>query len=548
MEVSDGGRPLTWRAVDRDSLSRLFASGLTPDDVGRLYGRSGSMVRLAARGWGLDARALRARTHGLARMHPEIAAEFAGVVDGAPSHYRPDDLMTGSGARCRWTCSSCDTEWITSVANRTKRRSGCPGCARRRQVEIARARPAKSRPLSEISDELVRDFVRNLDRPDRDVSSTPSGSHNRVLWRCRRGHTWETSARQRVKNGSQCPTCLAGLWTSRLEFEVAELVQLSSGLPVVLGPRRARSDRAGEDRIDLLVTGADLLVDLDPTRWHAPTEAVGRDARKLDRLAGERYVRVRPNGLGPLPAGRSSPEQQVVLDDGDEDDPWTWASAVLRALLAFQPDTLVDEPTAEARAAARARADIKWRRLRSGLRLRSLSSDYPDVAAQFVEAIDRPGLTAADLAPSGDDRALWRCAVCGHEWEARVANRTVARTGCPPCSYRRGADRSARPHAGQSFADRHPELIPYFVENLENPDRSLFHLKPNSTDRCRWLCQYCRRPRVTTPQALNRRPHAGCRPCGGRRGAARRRPRDLDVNQGFGDRAARRATGTLECS
>ena len=83
MEAADGGRQPCWQEVDRESLSRLFAAGLTPDDVGRLHGRSGSLVRMAARRWGLDARALRARCHGLAQTHPEVAAEFIGMVDGA---------------------------------------------------------------------------------------------------------------------------------------------------------------------------------------------------------------------------------------------------------------------------------------------------------------------------------------------------------------------------------------------------------------------------------------------------------------------------------
>jgi hypothetical protein len=315
-----------------------------------------------------------------------VATEFVEVVDGAPSHYRPEDLLSGSGARCRWRCSVCAREWVTTVANRTKRRSGCPDCACHRHLEIARARPAKSHPLSETSQELVRDFAQNLSRPDRDSSSTPSGSHDRVLWRCRQGHEWEASARQRVKHGSQCPTCLAGLWTSRLEFEVAELVQLTTGLTVVLGPSYPRSDRAAKERVDLLVTGADVLVDLDPTRWHAPADAVERDARKLARLAGRRYVRVRPRNLGLLPPGCSDRRQQVVLPGGDETDPWMWTSAVVGALRAFDDGVRSEQPTIEARTAARVRADARWRTLRSGLRTRSLLSAQPEVAGQFVRA------------------------------------------------------------------------------------------------------------------------------------------------------------------
>ena len=520
-DASDGS--LTWKDIDRETLIRLLSSGLTPDQVGALCARSGWLVRKTARAWGLDCRALRARALGLAATHPDIAAQFLLVVDGAPLDHRTEDLLSGSGARCRWRCPTCAHEWVTSVANLTIRRSGCPACARGRAQAIARARPPKSLPLSKMAAELVDEFVANLSRPDRDVATTPSGSHDRVLWRCGAGHEWETSARQRVKHATQCPTCLAGLWTSRLEFEVAELIEVATGLTVTVGARQARTDRASDECVDLLVSDIGLLVDLDPTRWHSVDKAIAGDARKLDRLAGLRYVRVRPRGLGLLPTGRAGREQQVVLAGDNERDPWNWALAVLEALKTFSPGIQVQTPSPRARIEAKARADLRWRELRSGPRKRSLLSEYPSIAEQFVAAVGRPSLTQADLAPSNDDRVLWRCPDCAHQWEARVANRTLLGTGCPPCSYRRGAARAAMPRQGQSLGDRHPELVEFFVENQTNPGKTLFDLKPNSIDMCKWKCPHCGRPWLAKPHALNRNPKSGCRPCGVERSAEKRR-------------------------
>jgi rubrerythrin len=532
MSAPSDERPLTWKDVDREALAQLLASGLTPDQVGALFSRTGSLVRKTARAWDLDCRALRARALGLKARHPDIAEQFVHVVDGASLDLRPEDLLSGSGARCRWRCPSCKHEWVTSVANRTTRRSGCPACARGRAQEIARARPPKTRPLSKVAVDLVDEFVENLSRPDRDVTTTPSGSHDRVLWRCRVGHEWETSARQRARHSTQCPTCLAGLWTSRLEFEVAEFVQVATGLPVTVGARRARTDRASDERVDLLVPDIGLLVDVDPTRWHSADKAVAGDARKLDRLAGERYVRIRPRRLGLLPSRRADENQQVVLSGDDETDPWNWALAVLEALKRFSPEIEVRTPSPSARIEAKARADLRWRQLRSGPRARSLLSEHPEIAQQFVSTVDRPGLTQADLAPSSDDRVLWRCPDCGHEWEARVGNRTLLGTGCPPCSYLRGSARAATPRPGQSFADRHPELVEYFVENHTNPGKTLFDVKPNSIDMCTWNCRYCGQPWITKPHALNRTPTSGCRPCGSKRSAEMRRgPKQAKVSR-----------------
>jgi hypothetical protein len=437
------GRPQRWCDVDRAALVQLLSSGLTPAEVGALYGRDRDRVHGLVRRWGLDSRALRARAIGLAAQHPDIAAEFVEVVDGAPLTHGPQDLLAGSGARCRWRCTECQEEWVTSVCNRTKRRSGCPACSGRRALDRARARPAASLPLGAVAPDLGREFTRNLSRPDRDLHTT-------------------------------------------------------------------------------LVVEADLLCDLDTSRWHGDDSSVARDGRKLERLAGLRYVRVRPPCLGLLQAVAAPPEQQVLLDGDDEQDPWLWAAAVIRAVRAYRPVPRPTPPSAADRAAALTRADLRWRRLRTGTRGRSLSSEFPSVAEQLVEVPGRPELTAADLAPSGDDRAVWQCPACGHRWEARVANRTVLGTGCPPCSYRRGAALAARPRPGSSFADEHPDLVRFFIEDETAPGRTLADLRPGSTDRCRWHCPHCGRLWIAAPAVLHRNPGAGCRTCGYHRSARAR--------------------------
>jgi hypothetical protein len=367
--------------------------------------------------------------------------------------------------------------------------------------------------------------VANLSRPDRDATTTPSGSHDRVRWRCSRGHGWETEVRQRVSRATQCPTCLAGLWTSRLEFQVAALVSAVTDLLVTVGARLPRSDRAADERVDLLIDDLGLFIDLDPSRWHSSAESISRDARKLERLSKQPYLRVRPARIGPLPVELADPDQQMVLPGDDERDPMLWAEAVLARVRTIRPATPMRPLTVTTRDLALAGAHRRWRDLRSEPRRTSLASEFPEISEQLLEVVGRPALTAADLSPRGDDRAVWACPSCGHRWQARVANRTVQGTGCPPCANRRGATRAAAPRPGQSFADVHPHLVPHFIADETNPGKTLFQLRPNSIDRCRWTCPHCARPWTTTPHHLNRNPGGGCRRCGHQRGGrTRRRP------------------------
>jgi rubrerythrin len=185
-------------------------------------------------------------------------------------------------------------------------------------------------------------------------------------------------------------------------------------------------------------------------------------------MAGRNYVRVRSSRLGlldvQLPSG--SRARQVMMN-GDERDPDAWLAALLPVVS----------------------------------------------AAEFVEVCDRPGLTAADIAPAGDDRVRWRCQTCGHEWEARTANRTRLRTGCPPCGNRRGARIASSPQPGRSFADLHPALVSQFIENLTSPGRALDELRPNSTDVCLWRCPHCGAQWRAKPQQRHRSPSGGCSRC-----------------------------------
>ena len=513
--------------LGREQLEKLFTAGLTSFDIGKLYGLDRSRISQLARKFGLNSRSLRSAGRSLALLRPDLAREFVADTAGRDPARGPRELTLGSGVRATWRCSSCGHMWRTSVANRALRGSGCPLCARARLRTEALQDRARTPAVAFVRPDLAAQFIRNLTVLDRNAKTTPAGSHDRVVWRCPVGHEWTAAARQRVKHRTHCPRCRGGLHRSRLEYEVAELLTAATGLEITVGYEESRTDRACAEKVDLRIDELNLLIDLDPSRWHQLDRAEDRDSRKLRRLEGRRYFRFRPMTIGLLLGALGAPlAGQVSFDIADETDAWVWTMAILPIVSQHtqaRHGYVVRSLCPDKRAEALGKASLRWSALNRHEERPSLLSEHPTIAAEFVAVPERTGVTAADLAPAGSDRVLWRCAKCSQEWVTRTSNRTVLRTDCPPCSYRAAGRRAARPRLGESFADRYPGLMKHFIENLTHPGIGPTQLRPNSADLCRWFCPHCGRLWEVAPHALNRRPTGGCRLCCGTRISAGRK-------------------------
>ena len=164
------------------------------------------------------------------------------------------DLRPNSIDRCRWRCSDCSFEWVATITNRVGKRSGCPMCASVRNGE-KRSRAPEGESLQARHPDIAAEFKVNVSRPDRTPEQIWPGSNMVCRWRCTRGHEWLTTVASRV-SGAGCSRC-AGRGQSRLEFEVAEILRVATGLEVILdAPVRA----GGRNwRLDLALPGTPTL-------------------------------------------------------------------------------------------------------------------------------------------------------------------------------------------------------------------------------------------------------------------------------------------------
>lgn len=314
-------------------------------------------------------------------------------------------LTAGSGRRVWWRCTH-GHEWQAPVDRRTAG-SGCPYCAG--------SRPTPETCLATVAPEIAAEW-----HPSRNGVRTPQqtmpGSDRPVWWRCRQGHEWRTSPRARIAGASGCPYC--------------------SGKRVL--PERS-----------LLARCPGLAAELHPTRNGTLTAAdisSGSSRRVWWRCAKghiwQATVKTRAQMKSRCPRCASSGQRGVLLADARPE------------LLAEWHDLLNGGPGDGVVAGShkrywwRCRADPThlWRaqvknRVRAGsgcpycagklaTPATSLAAIAPELAAQWhPERNDR--LSPSDVLPLSNQQVWWRC-VAGHEWPARVANRTRG-SGCPHC-------------------------------------------------------------------------------------------------------------------
>ena len=115
---------------------------------------------------------------------------------------------------------------------------------------------------------------------------------------------------------------------------------------------------------------------------------------------------------------------------------------------------------------------------------RPLADTHPQLAAELHRTRNQ-GLDASSVSAGSGLRVWWRCATCGHEWQATITNRTnrVRPSGCPAC-----AGKATPPE--RSLAARHPDLYAEW-HGTRNGQLDPFALSPGSGRPAWWRCRAC---------------------------------------------------------
>jgi len=137
-----------------------------------------------------------------------------------------------------------------------------------------------------------------------------------------------------------------------------------------------------------------------------------------------------------------------------------------------------------------------------------LASAFPAVAAEWHPTKNLP-LTPGDVVAGSNRTVWWQCAK-GHEWRARIADRTHAGSGCPVCAGRRSEP------GVNDLTVTNPEVAAEWhpTKNLPLTPQMV---TAGSGRVVWWRCKMGHEWRASVFSRAGKSHHAGCPYCAGRK-------------------------------
>ena len=327
---------------------------------------------------------------------------------------------------CRWRCRFHNEVWDSSAQSRAQRErlAGCRRCSVERMRET-RMVPNAGRSLAILMPELAGEFLRNVTNPGRGADMLKISSRDIAIWRCAQCNAdYPSSVAARTKRISpRCSGCNFGR-VQLLELHVRALVAASTDLEVMTGASFSNV------RPDLWLPSISIGIDLDPEWSHR--HRLEQDIRKTERSASvmKAFFRIRELGLP-----KSGDQDIFVVKGATVDD---WATAACNALRTHNVEMRQLNQNERLSVLLLASAEYARQVGRGGIG--TFSAHYPEVAARFVENLDRPGIGPDLFAPHSSYQCIWKC-VHGTKYltKPQKASVNLGTSTCVECNVSRSA-------------------------------------------------------------------------------------------------------------
>ena len=330
----------------------------------------------------------------LSTTSPELAKRVS-----PNSKIRAIEVTTCSNKKLLWVCSR-GHEWEATVYDRSQGR-GCPYCSNKRIL-------IGFNDLGTTNPELAKEVSPNSEIKATEVTA---GSDKKLLWRCRKGHEWESTVNDRSQ-GKGCPYC--------------------SGRNAIVGVN------------DLAHTSPELAKEVSPNSKIKSTKITAGSKKQLlwicsmgHEWGATVYDRSQGNGCPYCSNHRVLPGFNDLGSTNPE----------LAKEVSPNSEIKATEVTAgsDKKLLWRCRKGHEWE---SKIYSRSNGIGCPYCSNQKVligfndlattnprlskEVSPNSKIKSTEVVAGSEKKLLWVCSE-GHEWEAAVLHRSQ-NTGCPKCS------------------------------------------------------------------------------------------------------------------
>ncbi len=336
--------------------------------------------------------------------NPEMAKDWNYQKNG---NLKPEHFAANSHKKVWWKCQN-GHEWQATIAHRNNGK-GCPYCS---SVKVLQG----YNDLQTINPTLAREWnhIKNIRLEPTVVAPN---SNKKVWWKCQNGHEWQATIAHR-NNGKGCPYCTG----KKVLKEYNDLQTTNPALAKEwnyekngdLKPENVTAN-SGRKVWWKCQHGHEWQVKIaERNKGHGCPYCSGRytikgegDLQTVNPTLAKEWHYAKNNGLTPVDvAPNSNKKVWWKCQHGHE-----W------------------QATIASRNCGRGCPYCSGRTIVKGET--DLETVNPALAKEWHYTKNN-GLTPVDVAPNSNKKVWWKCQH-GHEWQARIADRSRGR-GCPQCA------------------------------------------------------------------------------------------------------------------
>ena len=408
----------------------------------------------------------------LASMSPELALQWTYERN---SPLLPSEVTSNSGKSVWWRCDK-GHEWQAAVYSR-QNGNGCPICSNK-AVQVG------FNDLATCNPELEKEwnYAKNGNLLPTMVTTN---SGKKVWWVCSRGHEWQATVDHRT-NGRGCPICLTDRRSSYPEQ--ALFYYLSKAYPDTCNRYKLKE----KYELDIFVPEISVAVEYDGIFFHSSEKAINNEKRKNAACYNEKILLIRIKE--DKSAERTYVErwnQYLIKIVFNPEKDYVNLQSVLMQIMSILREKDISIPL-----------DIELERDKIEILALLKQSDVadnveercPQIAAEWnYEKNGR--LLPSSFAWASNKKVWWKCPE-GHEYQAKIANRTVLNRNCPICAVQKRSEsrhqRSVEKHNFQDWCYKHNEASLIEEWDVEaNGGKTPSDYSTGSNQPVWWTCRVC---------------------------------------------------------